>query len=287
MLITAAESVPGVEVESVRPHSGRLDTHHELELIEEITGDPEHGLQLLAERVPRIFRAGWALIAVREGDAVLPARRERRRPGDPRRRPAVAAAGAGRSCIDPAVHWVPEPWSALDTELAAAPFGAGRAGAGRRASGRAGVPAVGAGPADPPGRDRDDGAGRPERARWTGRGPGCPAGSAPALRPELAGATDEIIAAVRAEVPDYARPLTGRFGMRITEGVSVALGQFLDLLGRDEPLDDDRVYRALGQLEHREGRTLAALQSAYQVGTRTHVAPARRAARRPASCPRR
>ena len=89
------------------------------------------------------------------------------------------------------------------------------------------------------------------------------------LRPELEGTTDEIIAAVRAEVPDYARPLTGRFGMRITEGVSVALAQFLDLLGRDEPLDDDRVYRALGQLEHREGRTLAALQAAYQVGSRT------------------
>lgn len=91
----------------------------------------------------------------------------------------------------------------------------------------------------------------------------------PALRPELAGATDEIIAAVRAEVPDYARPLTGRFGSRITEGVSVALGQFLDLLGCDAPLADTRVYRGLGQLEHREGRTLAALQNAYQVGSRT------------------
>jgi hypothetical protein len=90
-----------------------------------------------------------------------------------------------------------------------------------------------------------------------------------ALKPELAGTMDGIIAAVRAEVPEYARPLTGRFGTRITEGVSVALGQFLDLLGRDEPLGDATVYRALGQLEHREGRTLAALQSAYQVGTRT------------------
>jgi hypothetical protein len=90
-----------------------------------------------------------------------------------------------------------------------------------------------------------------------------------ALRPELAGTIDGIIAAVRAEVPEYARPLTGRFGARITEGVSVALGQFLDLLGRDDPLGDSTVYRALGQLEHREGRTLAALQTAYQVGTRT------------------
>ncbi len=90
-----------------------------------------------------------------------------------------------------------------------------------------------------------------------------------ALRAELADATDEIIAAVRAEVPEYARPLTGRFGSKITEGVSVALGQFVDLIGRDEALADVRIYRALGQLEHREGRTLAALQSAYQVGTRT------------------
>ncbi len=90
-----------------------------------------------------------------------------------------------------------------------------------------------------------------------------------ALRVELADATAEIITAVRAEVPEYARPLTGRFGMKITEGVSVALGQFVDLIGRDEGLEDVRIYRALGQLEHREGRTLAALQSAYQVGTRT------------------
>jgi hypothetical protein len=90
-----------------------------------------------------------------------------------------------------------------------------------------------------------------------------------ALRPELDGVTDEIIAAVRAEVPEYARPLTGRFGTKITEGVTVALGQFVALLGCDEPLGDATVYRALGQLEHREGRTLAALQAAYQVGTRT------------------
>ncbi|MDN5858711.1 MAG: helix-turn-helix domain-containing protein, partial [Pseudonocardia sp.] len=95
-----------------------------------------------------------------------------------------------------------------------------------------------------------------------------PSWVADALRPELASASDEIIAAVRAEVPDFARPMTGRFGMRITEGVSVALNQFLDLLGRDEPLTDVRIYRSLGQLEHGEGRTLAALQATYQVSSR-------------------
>jgi hypothetical protein len=95
-----------------------------------------------------------------------------------------------------------------------------------------------------------------------------PSWVAEALRPELDGASDEIIAAVRAEVPDFARPMTGRFGLRITEGVTVALNQFLDLLGRDEPLTDVRIYRSLGQLEHGEGRTLAALQATYQVSSR-------------------
>ncbi len=123
VLITAAESVPGVEVESVRPHSGRLDTNRELELIEEITGDPQRGVQLLAEQVPRIFRAGWALIAAREGSrayrlaesTAAPETRAGDLPWLPLKKAIV---------IDPAVQAVPEPWSALDTELAAAPFGA-------------------------------------------------------------------------------------------------------------------------------------------------------------------
>jgi hypothetical protein len=122
VLITAAESVPGVGVESVRPHSGKLDTHRELELIEEITTDPDRGLQLLADGIPRIFRAGWALVVEREGDRSYRLAQSTAAPetsaGDlpwlPLKRAIV---------VDPEVHWVPEPWSALDTELAAAPFG--------------------------------------------------------------------------------------------------------------------------------------------------------------------
>jgi hypothetical protein len=124
VLITAAESVPGVQVESVRPHSGRLDTPRELELIEEITSNPAQGLALLADGIPRIFRAGWALIAVRDGtrsyrlaeSAAAPETRAGDLPWLPLKKAVV---------IDPGMHWVPEPWSALDTELAAAPFGPG------------------------------------------------------------------------------------------------------------------------------------------------------------------
>lgn len=122
VLITAAESVPGVEVESVRPYSGRLETHSELELIDSIGSDTANGMQLLAEGVPRIFRAGWALVAERDGDrsiriaesAAAPETRSGDLPWLPLRHAIV---------IEPASHWVPEPWTGLDTELAAAPLG--------------------------------------------------------------------------------------------------------------------------------------------------------------------
>ncbi|GAY12296.1 helix-turn-helix domain-containing protein [Pseudonocardia sp. N23] len=91
----------------------------------------------------------------------------------------------------------------------------------------------------------------------------------PALAPDLLAAADSIIAAVRAQVPEYARPLEGRFGERITRGVTVALRQFVALLGSEADLPDTRVYHDLGLVEHREGRTLAALQAAYQVGSRS------------------
>ncbi len=122
VLITAAESVPDVEVESVRPHSGKLETHHELELVDRIAGDPANGFQLLAEGVPRIFRAGWAIVAVRENGSSYRLAESTAAPetraGDLPWLPLDKA-----TVLDPAVHWVPEPWSALDTELAAAPFG--------------------------------------------------------------------------------------------------------------------------------------------------------------------
>ncbi|MGA2010732.1 MAG: helix-turn-helix domain-containing protein [Solirubrobacteraceae bacterium] len=88
------------------------------------------------------------------------------------------------------------------------------------------------------------------------------------LRPGLAGVVQEVIAAVRAEVPEYDQPLEGEFGSLISQGVSVALEQFVGLLGRDEDVPDLATSARLGRAELRAGRTLDALQSAYRVGAR-------------------
>jgi hypothetical protein len=88
------------------------------------------------------------------------------------------------------------------------------------------------------------------------------------LRPGLPTLADEIIAAIAEAVPEYDRPMRGGFGRGIRTGVEQALTQFVDLLGAPEAAPRGGVYRALGRGEHREGRSLDALQAAYRTGAR-------------------
>jgi hypothetical protein len=91
------------------------------------------------------------------------------------------------------------------------------------------------------------------------------------LRPRLPDVVAEVIAAVAVAVPAYARPLEGRFGDGVRQGVEVALGRFLELPGTREPAlraDSRRVYAALGRGEVRQGRTLEGLLAAYRAGAR-------------------
>src|SRR3954447_18229433 len=94
--------------------------------------------------------------------------------------------------------------------------------------------------------------------------------TAEALRPALDGVAEEIIRAIRAEVPEYARPLTGGFGRDVRRGVEVALRRFVDGLERPRGAGDREreVYVALGRGEARAGRSLDALLAAYRVGAR-------------------
>lgn len=121
-LITAAESVEGVEVDAVRPYAGVLDTHRELELVEEIAARPVSGLDLLAEGVPKIIRAGWSLVVLRADNEV-------------RRLAASTAAPEAplddlpwlplerATVLDSEDSWIPDTWKELGTELAATPLG--------------------------------------------------------------------------------------------------------------------------------------------------------------------
>ena len=122
VLITAAESVAGVEVDAVRPYAGVLDTHRELELVEEVAATPDEGLDIFTEGVPKIVRAGWALVVASDAagahrlaaSTAAPEIQTLDLPWMPLARATV---------LDGEEPWVPETWQQLGTELAATPLG--------------------------------------------------------------------------------------------------------------------------------------------------------------------
>ena len=118
-LITAAQRVPGVVVESLRPYHGAGDLHRDLELVDALAASPADGLALLVAHAPGVFRAGWALL-VEAGPTVLHAS-----PGAPDldgvALPWLPLPHARR--LGHRESWVPERWDVLGTELVAAPVG--------------------------------------------------------------------------------------------------------------------------------------------------------------------
>lgn len=123
MLITAAEQIKGVYVDTIRPHMGLLEAHRELELIDHIAAAPaQDKLQVLAEDSPRVLRVGWCTV-VRLTEA------------GPER--IVGSHGAPETqaaetpwlplehaeALDGEADWVPQLWRDMNTTLAAAPLG--------------------------------------------------------------------------------------------------------------------------------------------------------------------
>jgi hypothetical protein len=128
-LISSAQSVEGVVVESLRPYVGGTELHRDLDLVDALAAAPERGLEVLAETAPGVFRAGWAVV-MEQGTA------ER---GRGERGLVVVCASPGAPDLTgldlpwlpldaprrmaPTEDWVPERWEVLGTELAAAPVG--------------------------------------------------------------------------------------------------------------------------------------------------------------------
>ena len=123
-LITAAERVRDVRVESLRPFSDVLDAHQELELIDLVATAPRDRLQVLVDNAPRVLRASWAIVVARPGDDALTLFGSSGAPETPLERaewlPLQRAERFG-----PETGWLPDLWRDMDTSLAAAPLGDG------------------------------------------------------------------------------------------------------------------------------------------------------------------
>lgn len=132
-LITAAQAVPGVAVELLRPFAGPLDTHRELELLEFLArADEGTAVKLLAAELPRVFHGGWSVVLesvdpeALDGEAAgrswevsaasdaAPAFEGLTLPWMPLRAPRLLPSEG---------DWLPERWRDMAIEMMAAPYG--------------------------------------------------------------------------------------------------------------------------------------------------------------------
>lgn len=124
MLITAAEKLNGVYVDSIRPHTGLLEAHRELELIDHIAAasGKQSKLQVLVDEAPKVLRVGWCMV-MRLGDDGV------RMVAGSHGVPETAAESApwlpleNAEALDGTAEWIPQVWRDFDTTLAAAPLG--------------------------------------------------------------------------------------------------------------------------------------------------------------------
>lgn len=123
-LITAAEKVKGVRVDSIRPYAGVLDTHRELELVDQVATADHDRLQILVDNAPRVLRVSWATVVTDASGGVLQ---------------LFGSSGAPETQLthvdwlpidraaqlDSDAAWVPQAWQDMDMRMAAAPLGKG------------------------------------------------------------------------------------------------------------------------------------------------------------------
>jgi hypothetical protein len=123
-LITAAERLEGVRVDTIRPHTGLLEAHRELELIDHIAAaaDRHARLQVLADEAPRVLRVGWCTVSQLTASGL---QRLVGSPGAPetQARSAPWLPISRAEALDGSADWVPQAWRDMDTTLAAAPLG--------------------------------------------------------------------------------------------------------------------------------------------------------------------
>jgi hypothetical protein len=121
-LITAAQAVPGVTVESIRPFAGPLDTHRELELLDGLARAGEGtSAKLLAAELPRVFHSGWAVVLESADPWVMAAASDAAPAFEGLELPWMPLHGP--RLLPSEDDWLPERWREMAIEMMAAPYG--------------------------------------------------------------------------------------------------------------------------------------------------------------------
>lgn len=123
-LISSAQSLEGVEVDSIRPFSGTVDRRGQIALLATVAGAStrSNALVHLVNSMPQALTSTWAaLLDVRGGVTRVTA--STAAPEEDGSTPKHIEVESARVLNPEKEAWIPESWALLDSSLAAAPLG--------------------------------------------------------------------------------------------------------------------------------------------------------------------
>ena len=124
VLITAASSVDGVEIDSIRPFSGRVDRRGQIELLARVAHatNVTAAMEEVVAAIPKALTSTWCIV-IDNNEPIRRLASSNAAPEDDGTVPHDIEVESARVLQPERDEWVPESWSLLDSALAAAPLG--------------------------------------------------------------------------------------------------------------------------------------------------------------------
>lgn len=124
VLITAARSVEGVEVDSIRPFSGTVDRRGQIRMLADVAAsarDIPHAMDKLVSVIPKSMTATWAVV-LNDAEPITRVAASQAAPEDDGSIPTSIHVTEARVLYPDQEDWIPASWALLDSALAATPL---------------------------------------------------------------------------------------------------------------------------------------------------------------------
>ncbi|MCS5479037.1 amino acid-binding ACT domain protein [Corynebacterium sp. YIM 101645] len=127
-LITAAGTVEGVEVDSIRPFSGRVDRRGQIKMLAEVAAHARNiprAMDELVAVIPQSMTVSWAVVLdnTQSDSLITRVAASQAAPEDDGSSPVDIDVATARILNPESEEWIPGSWGLLDSSLAATPLG--------------------------------------------------------------------------------------------------------------------------------------------------------------------
>ncbi|GGG77275.1 amino acid-binding ACT domain protein [Corynebacterium pelargi] len=123
-IISAAQEVEGVEVDSIRPFSGRVDRRGQIAMLASVAGESTRSRELdhLVHKIPQVLTSAWAILLDGNTERFQRVTASVAAPEESGQNPPAVRIDQARILNAESESWIPESWALLDSSLAAAPL---------------------------------------------------------------------------------------------------------------------------------------------------------------------